>query len=128
MMQHPTLAKAIADVGWGEFVRQLEYKAAWYGRALIKIDRFYPSSKTCSECGHVLDSLDLDCREWECPMCGTYHDRDLNAAKSVLAEGLRLRSADERAAAACGGAVRPNLHGNQGRHAPANQEPGPVTV
>jgi len=126
MMQHPTLAKAIADVGWGEFVRQLEYKAAWYGRTVIKIDRFYPSSKTCSECGHVLDSLGLDCREWECPMCGTYHDRDLNAAKSVLAEGLR--SADERAAAACGGAARPNLNDNQGRHAPVKQEPESVTA
>ena len=112
MMQHPTLAKAIADVGWGEFVRQLEYKAAWYGRALIKIDRFYPSSKTCACCGHVLDSLDLDVREWDCPNCGTHHDRDLNAAKSVLAEGLR-QSAEEHAAAACGGAVSANLHGTR---------------
>ena len=112
MMQHPTLAKAIADVGWGEFVRQLEYKAAWYGRTLIKIDRFYPSSKTCSCCGHVLDSLDLAVREWECPNCGAHHDRDLNAAKSVLAEGLR-QSAGEHAAAACGGAVSANLHGTR---------------
>ena len=102
MFQHPTLAKAIADVGWGELVRQLEYKAAWYGRRLLKIDRFYPSSKTCSACGHVLDSLDLDVREWECPSCGTHHDRDLNAAKSVLAEGLR-RSTEEHAVAAWGG-------------------------
>ena len=102
MMQHPTLSKAIADVGWGELVRQLEYKAEWYGRRLLKIDRFYPSSKTCSTCGHVLDSLDLEVREWECPSCGTHHDRDLNAAKSVLAEGLR-RSTEEHAVAACGG-------------------------
>jgi putative transposase len=127
MLQHPTLAKAIADVGWGELVRQLEYKAAWYARTLIKIDRFYPSSKTCSACGHVLDSLDLDVREWECPSCGTHHDRDLNAAKSVLAEGLR-RSTEEHAVAAWGGPVRANLHGNQGSHEPLNQEPGSVTV
>ncbi len=60
MVKHPTLAKAIHDVGWGEFVRQLEYKAAWYGRTLVKIDKWYPSSKRCSACGHVLDSLTLD--------------------------------------------------------------------
>ena len=112
MMQHPTLAKSIADVGWGEFVRQLEYKAKWYGRSLIKIDRWYPSSKTCSACRHVLDSLSLDCREWSCPACGAHHDRDFNAAKSVLAEGLRM-SADERAAAACGGSVSANLNGTR---------------
>src|SRR6266702_7314947 len=127
MMQHPTLAKAIADVGWGELVRQLEYKAEWYGRRLLKIDRFYPSSKPCSACGHVLDSLDLDVRKWDCPSCGTHLDRDLNAAKSVLAEGLR-RSTEEHAVAACGGPVRANLHGNQGSHEPVNQEPGSVTV
>jgi putative transposase len=112
MMKHPTLSRAIADVGWGEFVRQLEYKAEWYGRTMIKIDRFYPSSKRCSCCAHVLDSLDLAVREWECPNCGAHHDRDLNAAKSVLAEGLR-QSAGEHAAAACGGAVRANLHGTR---------------
>jgi putative transposase len=112
MMQHPTLAKSIADVGWGEFVQQLEYKAEWYGRTVIKIDRWYPSSKTCSACGHVLDSLSLDCREWNCPVCGAHHDRDFNAAKSVLAQGLRI-SADERAAAACGGSVSANLHGTR---------------
>ena len=110
MMQHPTLAKAIADVGWGEFLRQLEYKAEWYGRTLVKIDRWYPSSKTCSVCGHVLESLDLDAREWTCPQCGTYHDRDLNAANSVLAEGLHVYAAG-LAVSACGGDVRPNLDG-----------------
>ena len=83
--------------------------------------------KTCSACGHVLDSLDLDVRAWECPGCGTHHDRDLNAAKSVLAEGLR-RSTEEHAVAACGGPVRANLHGNQGSHEPVNQEPGSVTI
>jgi putative transposase len=92
-MQNPSLAKAIADVGWGEFVRQLEYKAQWYGRTLIKIDRWFPSSKTCSCCGYGLESLDLEVREWMCPNCGTHHDRDVNAANSVLTEGLRLSAA-----------------------------------
>jgi putative transposase len=112
MLQHPTLAKSIADVGWGELLRQVDYKAAWYGRTLIKIDRWYPSSKTCSECDLVLEHLDLDEREWVCPQCGTHHDRDTNAAKSVLAEGLR-QSAAGLAVAAWGGPVRPNLNGTR---------------
>jgi putative transposase len=99
MVKNHSLAKAISDVGWGEFVRQLEYKSKWYGRTLIKIDRFYPSSKTCSACQHVLDSLPLDRREWVCPECGVLHDRDTNAARNILAEGL--------SASACGGSVRP---------------------
>src|SRR5689334_14714441 len=94
-----TSSASIADVGWGEFVRQLEYKAHWYGRMLIKIDRFYPSSKTCHACKHILDSLTLDIREWVCPACGVVHDRDTNAALNILAEGL--------SAAACGGNGRP---------------------
>jgi putative transposase len=99
MVKNHCLAKAISDVGWGEFVRQLEYKANWYGRLLIKIDKFYPSSKRCHACGHVLDSLSLDERFWMCPECHTFHDRDINAAKNVLAAGL--------AVSACGEAVRP---------------------
>ena len=99
MVKNHSLAKAISDVGWGEFVRQLEYKSQWYGRTLIKIDRFSPSSKTCHACKHVLDSLLLDIREWVCPACGVVHDRDTNAALNILAEGL--------SAAACGGSVRP---------------------
>jgi putative transposase len=95
MLQNHCLAKAISDVGWGEFTRQLEYKAKWYGRTIIKIDRWYPSSKTCSDCGHVLDTLTLDVREWVCPCCGTWHDRDINAAHNILAAGL--------AVSACGG-------------------------
>jgi putative transposase len=93
MMQNHSLAKAVADVGWGEFVRQLAYKAQWYGRTLIKIDRWFPSSKICSCCGSVLESLDLEVREWMCPNCGTHHDRDVNAANTVLTEGLRLSAA-----------------------------------
>jgi len=99
MVRHPTLAKAIHDVGWGEFVRQLAYKATWYGRNLVKIDQWYPSSKRCHICGHVLDVLALDARNWTCPACGTNHDRDVNAAHNILAVGLTV--------SACGEAIRP---------------------
>jgi putative transposase len=95
MAKHPTLAKAIHDVGWGEFVRQLEYKAAWYGRTLIRIDKWYPSSKRCHACGHVLDSLTLDVRLWTCPECGVVHDRDVNAAQNILAVGLTVSASGE---------------------------------
>src|SRR6266581_2629771 len=90
----------MSDVGWGGFVRQLEYKAAWYGRTIIKIDRWFPSSKMCSACGHVLDTLTLDVREWVCPDCGTGHDRDINAAQNMVTEGLSALNA-------CGGTLRP---------------------
>jgi len=99
MVQNHCLAKAVSDVGWGEFVRQLEYKSEWYGRTLIKIDRCYPSSKMCHDCKHVVGDLPLDVREWVCPQCGVCHDRDINAARNILAEGL--------SASACGGGVRP---------------------
>jgi putative transposase len=99
MLKNHCLAKAISDVGWGEFTRQLEYKAKWYGRTFIKIDRFYPSSKTCSACGHILEALTLDVREWACPSCAVCHDRDINAACNILAVGLT--------ASVCGGRVRP---------------------
>jgi putative transposase len=99
MVKNHCLAKAISDVGWSEFVRQLEYKAEWYGRTVVKIDKWYPSSKRCFDCGHLLDSLPLDVRSWSCPECGVVHDRDINAAKNVLAAGLVV--------AACGEAIRP---------------------
>ncbi len=99
MVKNHSLAKAISDVGWSEFVRQLEYKAAWYGRTVVKIDKWYPSSKRCFDCGHLLDSLPLDVRHWVCPECGVAHDRDINAAQNILAVGLTV--------AACGEAVRP---------------------
>ena len=88
MVKNHRLSKAISDVGWGGFVRQLEYKARWYGRTLVKIDRWYPSSKTCSSCGDLLDALTLDVREWVCPACGVRHDRDRNAAQNILTAGL----------------------------------------
>lgn len=99
LVRNHTLAKAISDVGWSELVRQLEYKADWYGRTLVKIDRWYPSSKRCHACGHVLDSLPLDVRQWTCLECGVRHDRDINAAKNILAVGLTVN--------ACGETVRP---------------------
>jgi transposase len=89
MVKNHCLAKSISDVGWGEFVRQLEYKSAWYGRTLVKIDRWYPSSKTCHSCKYVLDELDLQVRTWVCPECAMVHDRDTNAAKNILAEGVQ---------------------------------------
>jgi putative transposase len=96
MATHPTLAKAIHEVGWGEFVRPLEYKATWYGRTLVKIDRWYPSSKRRHACGHTLDSLTLDGRLWTCLECGTAHDRDVNAAKNILAVGRTVSAYGER--------------------------------
>ena len=94
MAKHPTLAKAIHDVGWGEFVRQLEYKADWYGRTLVKIDRWYPSSKRCHACGHILDSLRWMYAIGHARMRGI-HDRDVNAAKNILAVGLTVSAYGE---------------------------------
>ena len=81
--------KSASDAAFGEILRQLEYKSAWYGRVFHKIDRWYPSSKTCNCCGHKMDTMTLDIREWDCPNCGTHHDRDLNAAKNILDQGLK---------------------------------------
>src|SRR6266567_2900700 len=100
MVKNHCLAKAISDVGWSEFVRQLEYKAGWSGRTLVKIDKWYPSSKRCFDCGHILASLSLDIRYWVCPECGVHHDRDINAAKNILAVGQTVVSG-------CGESVRP---------------------
>lgn len=99
MQKNRRMSKSIADASWSEFLRQLEYKAKWYGRELVGIDRWYPSSKRCSDCGHTVPKMPLSVREWACPECGSIHDRDINAARNVLAAGL--------AVSACGESVSP---------------------
>ena len=88
MMGNHRLAKSIQNICWSEFVRVLDYKARWLGRTVFKVDRFFPSSKTCGCCGYKNDGLTLKDRSWMCPVCGTVHDRDLNAATNILREGL----------------------------------------
>ena len=90
MMKNHCLAKSISDLALGELIRQLEYKCGWNEREAIKIGRFFPSSKTCFECGFVHQDLKLSDREWVCPRCGVKLDRDLNAAKNILREGLNI--------------------------------------
>lgn len=116
IMSNHCLAKATADAGWGMFTNFLEYKAARAGKAFIRCDRWYPSSKACSECGSICDKMPLDVRAWTCIHCGTRHDRDINAAKNIRAEGLRILAGGTPAAAS-GGNVSPvagrNLRGGQ---------------
>jgi putative transposase len=87
MVKNHMLAKSISDAGWSEFLRQLEYKGAWYGCYINPIDRFFPSSKRCSHCGSVIGKLPLRIRSWKCPECGATHDRDINAATNILIFG-----------------------------------------
>jgi putative transposase len=118
MVRNRRLARAISDCGWGELRRQLAYKCERSGRDLVVIDRWYPSSKTCSACGHRLAGLSLGTRQWTCSSCGARHDRDINAAKNILAAG--------QAVTACGAGIR---HPGTSRMRPAvKQEPRPVTA
>jgi putative transposase len=107
MVKNHKLALSISDASWGELLRQLVYKCEWYGRELVKIDRWFPSSKRCGSCGHVVDKLPLNIREWECPKCGANHDRDINASKNILAAGL--------AVSVCGANIRPDRDSSKGQ-------------
>jgi putative transposase len=98
MVKNHSLARAISDAAWRQFRTLLEYKAGWHGRNLVVVDRWFPSSKLCSTCGALAERMPLNVRSWTC-RCGTIHDRDVNAARNILAEGLSV--------AACGGGVRP---------------------
>jgi len=92
MVQNHSLAKSISDVSWSKFVELLKYKSDWYGRKLVKIDKFFPSSKTCSCCGNIKKDLTLKDREYVCSSCGLVIDRDYNSALNILREGLRIIS------------------------------------
>jgi putative transposase len=107
MVRNHNLAKAISDVGWGMFTNFLAYKLENKGGKLVEIDRWFPSSKLCSNCYHQVDEMPLEIREWTCPHCGTHHDRDGNAATNIRAEGIRMLKADGASVSAVGGEVRP---------------------
>jgi len=107
MVRNSKLAKSISDASWGQFCTLLKYKCEWEGKTYIEVDRFFPSSKTCNHCLHQVDSLPLEIRHWECPSCGTQHDRDVNAAKNIRDEGLR-QLAVGHIATASGQRVRPS--------------------
>ena len=94
MLRNRKLAKNISDVSWSSFVTKLQYKADWYGREIIKIDKWFPSSQICSKCGYKDGKKPLNIRDWTCPICHTHHDRDINASKNILTEGLRIQSLD----------------------------------
>ncbi|MFI1919762.1 RNA-guided endonuclease InsQ/TnpB family protein [Nocardia sp. NPDC020380] len=114
MIRNRKVARAISDAGWRTFRNMLEYKASWYGRNLIVVDRWFPSSKLCSACGALAESMPLSVRVWTCAHCGVSHDRDINAAKNILAAG--------QAVTACGDDVRPRRNSPGGRSS-AKQEP-----
>jgi putative transposase len=123
MVRNHNLAASISDAGWGTFVNFLAYKLEKKGGKLVEIDRWFPSSKLCSNCYYQIDELPLDVREWTCPNCGTRHDRDGNAATNIRAEGIRMLQTDGTAVSADGGEVRPKL-GRKSvlRHSPVMSE------
>jgi putative transposase len=117
------LAKAISDVGWGTFTNFLAYKLERKGAKLVEIDRWFPSSKLCSNCFHQVGEMSIEVREWACPHCGTHHDRDGNAAINIRAEGIRWLKAEGSAVSAVGGEVRPKMgRKSHLRHSPMSTE------
>ncbi len=123
MVRNHKLAKAISDVGWGTFTNFLAYKLERKGAKLVEIDRWFPSSKLCSNCFHQVGEMSLDVREWACPHCGTHHDRDGNAAINIRAEGIRWLKAEGSAVSAVGGEVRPKMgRKSHLRHSPMSTE------
>ncbi|MBG6087589.1 putative transposase [Actinomadura viridis] len=114
MMKNGRLARAISDAAWGELREILEYKAAWYGREVIVVDRWFPSSRLCSSCGALRENMPLHMRLWTCGGCGTTHDRDVNAARNLLAAGL--------AVSACGAGVRPQRESSRTGRSATKQE------
>jgi putative transposase len=115
MVKNRSLARAVSDAAWAEFRSMLEYKADRYGREVIAVDRFFPSSKLCSACGTLAEAMPLNVRTWTCDSCGTVHDRDMNAAKNLLAAGL--------AASVCGAGVRPQRRTPGGQSATKQETP-----
>jgi putative transposase len=115
MVKNRRLARAISDVAWSELVRQLSYKALWYGRDIVRIDPWYPSTKTCSVCGHAVERMPLAKRQWRCDACGSAHDRDVNAARNILAVGTTV--------VASGGRVRPDVDRARRRSTPFQPAP-----
>ena len=123
MVRYHNLAKAISDVGRETFTSFLAYKLKRKGAKLVEIDRWFPSSKLCSNCFHQVSEMPLDVREWTCPHCGTHHDRDANAAINIRAEGTRMLKAEGSAVSAVGGEVRPKLgRKSHLRHSPWSTE------
>ena len=119
MVRNHNLAKAISDAGWGMFVNFLSYKLEKEGKVLVEIARWFPSSKTCSNCLYQVSEMPLDIRMWKCPNCGVHHDRDENAAKNIRAEGIRILQSSGTGDSASGGDVRPK----RGRKATLRQSP-----
>ena len=119
LLKTHTLARAISDASWTHLRSMLEYTCAWYGRELVVIDRFFPSSRLCGTCGTVTATMPLNVREWTC-VCGAVHDRDINAARNILAAGL--------AASACGDGVRPQRESSRTGQSSVKQEPQRATA
>lgn len=121
MVRNHKLAKSIADAGWGQFCTMLKYKVEWEGKIYIEVDRFFPSSKTCNHCLHQVGELPLDIRNWQCPKCGTLHDRDINAAINIRDEGLRMLEVGHTSVAS-GERVRPSKSTAFVRHPSVKEE------